>query len=72
MAVAEVFGAVHLGLVCALFAGSGILARYVGQGWSFTLWLGLMVFIHPVILRDGVHTAIESNARYNAVRDEIL
>jgi general secretion pathway protein D len=30
----------------------------------------LMVFIHPVILRDGVQTAIETNARYNAIRDE--
>lgn len=30
----------------------------------------LMVFIHPVILRDGVHTAIETNARYNSIRDE--
>jgi len=30
----------------------------------------LMVFIHPVIMRDGVHTAIETNAKYNAIRDE--
>jgi general secretion pathway protein D len=30
----------------------------------------LMVFIHPVILRDGVQTAIETNAKYNSIRDE--
>jgi general secretion pathway protein D len=30
----------------------------------------LMVFLHPVILRDGVQTAVETNARYNAIRDE--
>ncbi len=30
----------------------------------------LMVFIHPVILRDGVHTAMETNAKYNSIRDE--
>jgi general secretion pathway protein D len=30
----------------------------------------LMVFIHPVILRDGVQTAIETNAKYNSIRDQ--
>jgi len=30
----------------------------------------LMVFIHPIILRDGVQTAVETNSRYNAIRDE--
>lgn len=30
----------------------------------------LMIFIHPVIMRDGVQTAIETNAKYNAIRDE--
>ncbi len=30
----------------------------------------LMVFLHPVILRDGVQTAVETNAKYNAIRDE--
>jgi general secretion pathway protein D len=30
----------------------------------------LMVFIHPTILRDGVQTAIETNAKYNSIRDE--
>lgn len=29
----------------------------------------LMVFIHPRILRDGTQTAIETNAKYNYVRD---
>jgi general secretion pathway protein D len=30
----------------------------------------LMVFIRPKILRDGVQTAIETNAKYNYIRDE--
>ena len=30
----------------------------------------LMVFIRPKILRDGVATAIETNAKYNYIRDE--
>jgi general secretion pathway protein D len=30
----------------------------------------LMVFIHVKILADGVQTAIESNAKYNAIRSE--
>jgi general secretion pathway protein D len=30
----------------------------------------LMVFIRPKILRDGVATAIEANAKYNYIRDE--
>jgi general secretion pathway protein D len=30
----------------------------------------LMIFLHPVIMRDGVQTAIETNAKYNALRDE--
>jgi general secretion pathway protein D len=30
----------------------------------------LMVFIHPTILRDGVQTAFETNAKYNAIRNE--
>ena len=30
----------------------------------------LMMFIHPTILRDGVQTAVETNAKYNAIRDE--
>ena len=32
----------------------------------------LMVFIHPTIMRDGVQTAIETNAKYNAIRNEQL
>lgn len=31
----------------------------------------LMVFIRPKILRDGVQTSIETNAKYNAIRDEL-
>jgi general secretion pathway protein D len=30
----------------------------------------LMVFIRPKILRDGVATAVETNAKYNYIRDE--
>ncbi len=30
----------------------------------------LMVFIRPRILRDGVDAAIETNAKYNYVRDQ--
>jgi len=30
----------------------------------------LMVFIRPKILRDGVTTAIETDAKYNYIRDE--
>jgi general secretion pathway protein D len=30
----------------------------------------LMVFIRPKILRDGVQTALETNAKYNYIRDE--
>ncbi len=30
----------------------------------------LMVFIRPKILRDGVHTSIETNSKYNAIRNE--
>lgn len=30
----------------------------------------LMVFIRPKILRDGVATAIETNAKYNVIRDQ--
>ncbi|HEU4778504.1 MAG TPA: type II secretion system secretin GspD [Steroidobacteraceae bacterium] len=30
----------------------------------------LMVFIRPKILRDGVATALETNAKYNYIRDE--
>jgi general secretion pathway protein D len=30
----------------------------------------LMVFIRPKILRDGVSTAIETNAKYNFIRDQ--
>jgi len=30
----------------------------------------LMVFIHPTIMRDGVQTAFETNAKYNAIREE--
>jgi general secretion pathway protein D len=30
----------------------------------------LMVFLHPVIMRDGVQTAVETNSKYNAIRDE--
>ena len=30
----------------------------------------LMVFIRPKILRDGVQTAIETDAKYNYIRDE--
>ncbi len=30
----------------------------------------LMVFIRPKILRDGMQTAIETNSKYNAIRDE--
>jgi hypothetical protein len=29
-----------------------------------------MVFIRPKILRDGVQTALETNAKYNYIRDE--
>ncbi len=32
----------------------------------------LMVFIRPRILRDGVDAAIETNAKYNYVRDQQL
>jgi general secretion pathway protein D len=32
----------------------------------------LMVFIRPKILRDGVQTAIETNSKYNYVRDQQL
>jgi general secretion pathway protein D len=32
----------------------------------------LMVFIRPTILRDGVQAAIETNAKYNAIRDQQL
>lgn len=32
----------------------------------------LMVFIHPTILRDGVQTAFETNAKYNSLRQEQL
>ncbi len=30
----------------------------------------LMVFIRPKILRDGMQTAIETNSKYNAIREE--
>ena len=30
----------------------------------------LMVFIRPTILRDGIKTAIETNAKYNLMRDQ--
>jgi general secretion pathway protein D len=30
----------------------------------------LMIFIHPVVLYDGVQTAIESNAKYNDLRNQ--
>jgi len=30
----------------------------------------LMVFIRPKILRDGMQTAIETNSKYNSIRDE--
>jgi general secretion pathway protein D len=30
----------------------------------------LMVFIRPKILRDGFETAVETNAKYNYIRDE--
>jgi hypothetical protein len=29
-----------------------------------------MVFIRPKILRDGVQTAIETNAKYNFIREQ--
>jgi general secretion pathway protein D len=32
----------------------------------------LMVFIRPKIMRDGVATAIETNAKYNAIREDQL
>ena len=32
----------------------------------------LMVFIRPRILRDGVDAAIETNAKYNYIRDQQL
>jgi general secretion pathway protein D len=32
----------------------------------------LMVFIRPTILRDGVAAAIETNAKYNVLRDQQL
>src|SRR5690606_6947057 len=32
----------------------------------------LMVFIRPTILRDGVQAAIETNAKYNLLRDQQL
>lgn len=32
----------------------------------------LMVFIRPTILRDGVQAAIETNAKYNVLRDQQL
>jgi general secretion pathway protein D len=32
----------------------------------------LMVFIRPTILRDGVEAAIETNAKYNVMRDQQL
>jgi len=32
----------------------------------------LMVFIRPTILRDGMSTAIETNAKYNVLRDQQL
>ena len=32
----------------------------------------LMLFIRPTILRDGVQAAIETNAKYNVMRDEQL
>jgi general secretion pathway protein D len=32
----------------------------------------LMVFIRPTILRDGVQAAIETNAKYNVMRDQQL
>ena len=32
----------------------------------------LMVFIRPTILRDGVATAIETNAKYNVLRNQQL
>ncbi len=32
----------------------------------------LMVFIRPTILRDGVEAAIETNAKYNVIRDQQL
>ena len=32
----------------------------------------LMVFIRPRILRDGIEAAIETNAKYNYMRDQQL
>jgi len=32
----------------------------------------LMVFIRPTILRDGMSTAVETNAKYNVLRDQQL
>ncbi|HWK73007.1 MAG TPA: type II secretion system secretin GspD [Povalibacter sp.] len=32
----------------------------------------LMVFIRPKILRDGMSTAVETNAKYNVIRDQQL
>ncbi|HEY4367394.1 MAG TPA: type II secretion system secretin GspD [Steroidobacteraceae bacterium] len=32
----------------------------------------LMVFIRPTILRDGISTAVETNAKYNVLRDQQL
>ncbi|HLS81888.1 MAG TPA: type II secretion system secretin GspD [Steroidobacter sp.] len=34
--------------------------------------VNLMVFIRPTILRDGVKAAIETNAKYNVLRDQQL
>jgi len=32
----------------------------------------LMIFIHPVVMYDGVQTAMETNAKYNGLRDQQL
>jgi hypothetical protein len=47
--------------------GEAFKVRNAARGKS-----NLMVFIRPRILRDGMQTAIETNSKYNAIRNEQL